>query len=292
MTFDQLKYFIAVVEENTFFDAAETLHISQSSLSKQIMKLEKELDITLLDRSRRSCSLTEAGQFFYQEALQLTKQYRQTLFGLKCFRENRDSELRIGTLPILSHYRLIPLIKKYSEIHRQIHLEIDEVEEVELINGFNAGKYDLIIAREPLLRQCSCETCILVHDELTAVLPSSHRYAHSSSVSLPELACEDFLLMNRYTSVFHLCMEEFKKYGISANIIRNARAESIIGAVAANEGISLLPMSNFEVFRHQNVAALPLAPPVQLPVAAAMKKNGSSARAAKEFISYLCKNIE
>ncbi|HJA43198.1 MAG TPA: LysR family transcriptional regulator, partial [Candidatus Dorea stercoravium] len=56
MTFDQIRYFIAVMESNTFFEAAEKLHITQSTLSKQIMKLEKELDVRLLDRSRRRAS--------------------------------------------------------------------------------------------------------------------------------------------------------------------------------------------------------------------------------------------
>ena len=53
MTFDQIQYFIAIAECNTYFDAAEELNISQSALSKQIIKLEKELGVTLLDRSRR-----------------------------------------------------------------------------------------------------------------------------------------------------------------------------------------------------------------------------------------------
>ena len=44
MTLEQIDYFICTVQSRTFFDAAETMHISQSSLSKQIMKLEKELE--------------------------------------------------------------------------------------------------------------------------------------------------------------------------------------------------------------------------------------------------------
>ena len=61
MTFEQLTYFIAVVENDTYFDAAYQVNISQSSLSKQIMKLENELDMALFDRSSRSATLTEAG---------------------------------------------------------------------------------------------------------------------------------------------------------------------------------------------------------------------------------------
>ena len=71
MTFEQLSYFIAIVENDTFFDAACEMNISQSSLSKQIMKLEKELDLTLFDRTTRSATLTQAGEFFYNESKQL-----------------------------------------------------------------------------------------------------------------------------------------------------------------------------------------------------------------------------
>ncbi|MFR2692357.1 MAG: LysR family transcriptional regulator [Enterocloster bolteae] len=70
-------------------DAAETLHISQSALSKQIVKLEKELDIQLWDRSRRSAVLTEAGHMFYEEALNLSKEYRRTLFRISEFKEKQ-----------------------------------------------------------------------------------------------------------------------------------------------------------------------------------------------------------
>ena len=56
--------------------------------------------------------------------------------------------------------------------------------------------------------------------------------------------------MNPYTSIYKLCINKLKENNIDANIIRTARTESIIGSVAINEGISLLPKSNFEVF-HQ-----------------------------------------
>ena len=69
MTFEQLQCFIASVEEKTFLDAAHSLYISQSSLSKQIMKLEQELGVMLWDRSRRKAGLTEAGTFFTRTPL-------------------------------------------------------------------------------------------------------------------------------------------------------------------------------------------------------------------------------
>ena len=85
MTFEQLECFIYAVQENTFFDAAEALHITQSSLSKQIKKMEQELGIQLFDRSKRSAVLTQAGEFFYPEAQKLSLQYQQTIAKMKDF---------------------------------------------------------------------------------------------------------------------------------------------------------------------------------------------------------------
>ena len=97
MTFDQIRYFIAVMESNTFFEAAEKLHITQSTLSKQIMKLEKELDVRLLDRSRRRASVTEAGKLFYQDCLRLSDGYENMLGHLAPYRHRGEQVLCLGS---------------------------------------------------------------------------------------------------------------------------------------------------------------------------------------------------
>ena len=79
MTLEQIDCFICAAQSRIFFDAAETMHISQSALSKQIMKLEKELELTLWDRSKRTAVLTPAGEFFYKEALKISRQYHRSM---------------------------------------------------------------------------------------------------------------------------------------------------------------------------------------------------------------------
>ena len=68
MEFRHLRYFVAVVEEQSFTKAAERLYIAQPPLSRQIQNLEEELGLALLERGSRPVKATEAGLFFYQHA--------------------------------------------------------------------------------------------------------------------------------------------------------------------------------------------------------------------------------
>ena len=114
MTLEQIDYFICAAQSRTFFDAAEAMHISQSALSKQIMKLEKELDLVLWDRSKRSAVLTPAGELFYKQALKVSRQYHRSLEVISHFKNSESRTLHIGTLPFLSQYHLTSKIHHFS----------------------------------------------------------------------------------------------------------------------------------------------------------------------------------
>lgn len=284
MTFEQIRCFIAAVEHTTFFNAAESLNLSQSALSKQIIKLEKELDIRLFDRSRRNAVLTEAGREFYRHALTLDSQYGTMRKKMDTFRESCQWNLHVGTLPFLTQYQLTEKLKAFRETHPEICLTLSEVEEHDLMDGLNRETFDLVFARNALA-DASVHRCYpLAEDELTAVLPADHCLAQKSSVTLTELAGEDFLLMNPYTSIYQQCMELFQKAQITPHILRTGRAETIISAVSVKEGISLLGKSNFEVFSYHDLSLVPLDPPVLLPVSVIRLASHPMTQAMRTFI--------
>ena len=287
MNFEQLTYFIAIVENDTYFNAAEYLHMSQSNLSKQIIKLENELAIDLFDRSYRSAVLTDAGRLFYNDALQLIDQYHKVLQHIDDYKKSNEQNLHIGTLPIQTQYNLTSIFNRFKNQNPNIHISIDEVEEYDLIIGLNQHKYDIIIARENMINSKQYDTYPIAEDELVVVLPSSHKLAAHSTLDFNLLSGENFILMNPYTSIYKLCMQQIKKYNIDANIVGTARTESIIGAVSFNEGISLLPKSNFEIFNHKNVVNIPFTNPIRLSVVIAKKNTRVTTPALKKLIEFI-----
>ncbi|HEP1570968.1 TPA: LysR family transcriptional regulator [Streptococcus suis] len=73
-----LTYFIAIVQTGSISNAAQALHITQPTLSRQIKELEKELDTILFYRGSREIQLTEAGQYLYNRALEITSLVKKT----------------------------------------------------------------------------------------------------------------------------------------------------------------------------------------------------------------------
>lgn len=287
MTFEQLQYFISIVEHNTFFNAAEDLHISQSALSKQIMRLEKELDLKLFDRSRRKAALTEAGTAFYPEAVSLYQCYQKMLSHMNSYKSGPDT-LSIGTLPILTQYGLTYLFRQFENEHPDLQVVLEEVEEPDLLRGLSDGRYDMAVARDHMISGHKYETCQIAEDELSVVLPEDHPLAlRRGPVTLQDLSGEPLILMNPYTSIYQLCMQLFEKENIQPHIVRTARTESILSAVSIKEGISLLPRSNFKIFHYENITLLPLNPAVTLPVVLAMEKEKKSSKSVSLFLSFL-----
>ena len=291
MTFEQLEYFLAAARAETFFDAAESLHITQSALSKQIMKLEKELNVRLFDRSRRSAVLTDAGREFLKEAGDLFHRYRAMRKRMQAFEDVSERTLRIGTLPFLSQYGPTGLFKDFSAAHPEIRLLLEEVEEIDLLSGFSSGRYDLIIARSHMCDESHFRFLLLDEDRLAAMLPAGHPLAWRKSVSLSDLAGEPFLLMHPYTSLYQLCMKLFHDAGITPHVLRTARLESIISAVALGEGVSLFAEKNFNLFRHESVVSVPIVPSPTLSVGV-IYKDGEVSAEGERFLESLKQRVD
>lgn len=101
MEIKQVQYFLAIVETGSFSAAADNLYISQSSLSKQIIALEKSLDVQLFDRSKRKVSLTEAGIVFEKHAHTFNELYKSMLVDVGEFRKT-SPEISIAAIPVIA----------------------------------------------------------------------------------------------------------------------------------------------------------------------------------------------
>ncbi|WP_202742964.1 LysR family transcriptional regulator [Acinetobacter calcoaceticus] len=126
---DQLRamgVFACVVEKSSFSGAARELGITTSAVSQQIRSLEHEMDVTLLHRSTRKLSLTEAGQAFFSSCQEMLAAAERGKIRINELRDDLIGDLRIATTPDLAVQHLIPALSHWMSAHRglSVHFEV------------------------------------------------------------------------------------------------------------------------------------------------------------------------
>jgi DNA-binding transcriptional LysR family regulator len=192
--FRQFRYFIAVAEELHFGRAAERLHIAQSGLSQQILKLERSVGVVLLRRDRRGVELTEAGRVFLEHARQAVELADRAMASPLLAERGKTGILRVGTpilgIPVVAEELLREFGARFSEVEIEIHPGLDP----ELVEAVSTHSLDVVIVLYPFKSvEPPPRYQQLSAFELLALVPQEHRLAAFDPVPRPELLKEPFL---------------------------------------------------------------------------------------------------
>lgn len=198
---DQLRamgVFACVVEKSSFSGAARNLGITTSAVSQQIRSLEQEMDVTLLHRSTRKLSLTEAGQAFFHSCQEMLAAAERGKIRINELRDDLIGDLRIATTPELGAFHVIPALSHWMSAHRglSVHFEADH-RYIDLIEG----RIDIAIRMSQRIDDQSLNAIPMAR--VDQVLVASPSYLNQSApISRPEdLANHDLIpinLMNGY----------------------------------------------------------------------------------------------
>lgn len=146
----QLQYAILLSETLNFSQVADSLGISQPSLSKQILALEAELGIKLFDRNHSPMTVTPAGEFFLQEARELLYKEDQLYKGLDRFKSGENGQLVIGVSPFRSLYLMPTIVQKVKEKYPGVRVVLHEASAAQLRKDAVDGKYDFALLNLPV----------------------------------------------------------------------------------------------------------------------------------------------
>lgn len=119
-----LRYFIEVAREQNITAAADRLFITQSTLSKQLMELEKELGKKLLVRGKRKTTLTEDGMFLFRRALEIVELADKTEGAFKGTDEAVAGDIFIGCGETEGMQAIIEAMKQLNAAHSDIHFHL------------------------------------------------------------------------------------------------------------------------------------------------------------------------
>ena len=281
-----VNYFLAVAEFGSFSAAADHLYISQSSLSKQIMALEKELGVTLFDRSKRSIALTEAGKTFRKHAYQINEEYKVMLTNLKEYK--RAPSLSIVAIPVIAQYGITSYVAQFQSAYPNIQLVMEEREASTILPALSAHQFDLAFIRNNYLDKKQYELLEVNGDKFVVALSTKHRLAARISISLPELANENFIMFDKGTIVHELAVDACRKAGFEPrNFYASLRVESILGLVASQSGAALIMEKIFQYHKHPDVIAIPLVETIESKIVLAYPKDKKLSAQANNFWEFI-----
>ena len=149
MNSKQLRYAIELSKHLNFSYVAEKHKISQPALSKHIINLEKELGVTLFDRSKSPITLTAAGEYFINNAEHLLLKEEQLCNSMEQFRSGKSGSLSIGISPFRSLYLIPHLAARINEKYPDVKIRLHEYSSDILRKMALDGAFDFTILNLP-----------------------------------------------------------------------------------------------------------------------------------------------
>jgi len=189
----QLQYFIAVARLEHMTEAARSLHVTQSSLSKTIQRLEEDLGVPLFDRTGRNLRLNECGMRFLHRAERALLELEQ---GKQEIRDLSHLEPSLLELAVNTASTLPNILREFRKKMPNIQFHVQMLTTEEMVNLLHRGEVDFCLSSPPIQGE-DVESQIVHIDKILVAVPKAHRLANRTSVTLLELKEEWFVGVKR-----------------------------------------------------------------------------------------------
>lgn len=247
----QLRYFVAVAEENHFGRAAARLHMTQPPLSQAIQSLEAALGTPLFSRTRRSIMLTPAGAALLPEAQRLLQQAAALPDLARRAASGESGLLSLSFVSTADYSLLPPLLREFRERYPQAQIDLREATSDVQIDDLMQGRIDagLLIPPLPDKAKTELDYLTILSEPLILAMPQDMKNMKGlkkrgvSLTSLPDMPL--IVFPRRISPAFHdAILATFRDAGITPHIGQEAiQMQTIVGLVSAGMGIALVPQS-------------------------------------------------
>lgn len=288
MELQQLRYVVAVARTGNFSRAAEQCHVSQPSLSQQILKLEDELGERLFERMKRVAKLTPHGEAFLRHAIQILHEVDAARREAAEAKDTMRGVLTVGVLPTIAPYLLPETMARFTGKYPGVEIVVQEDTTARLLKHSLAYEIDFALVSPPI-KEGGLSVRYLFSEELLLALPARHPLARRSSINLKDIAAEKLIVMKEGhclgDQVLDFCERPDWQPQIS---FRSAQLETIQALVSAGLGLSLIPAMAARNDGKRLPVYRPFHPPKpQRDIVVVWPKQRAPSRAANEFLRML-----
>lgn len=294
MNFNQLRYFVSIVKHGSFWSAALEEYISQSSLSKQIKALETELGVVLFNRTGNKITLTEAGQCFYDYALQLLETKNEMHQELMAFEDTPIEEVKFASIPIVSSYKISTLLSEFQKVNKNrrqvVNYNILEEEQKDVLMLLKNDKVDFAFVRDGFDQLPEYEHRLFMTDEIGLICSQESELAQLQEFDFSMLRDEKIILISPKSEIYRILMEKLRKVNKECNVAATmTRHRNVFSMVANNVGITFFTKRMLEEGHSiEGLKYVPLTMPIYSNVYIVKRKEKTLNATTEKFWKFLC----
>ena len=271
MDIRQLKYFVAIAEEEQITRAAKKLHLAQPHLSRQLKLLEEELGVSLVERGNKKISLTEAGKLLKKKAEQIIELTDSTVNEIYDFNKGLFGTIKIGTV---SSSGTSILNNKMMDF--------------KILDLLNTGIIEIGIVRTPF-DLTNYNSIGLPVEPMIAVMSSDLAWESKPIIGLNQLNNKPLIIYRRFEElILQLCRQENFEPRF---ICKNDDARTTLLWAETGLGIGIVPRSAIDLVKSQNLSYKEISNPLlHTQILGIWLKNRDLSPAAYNFLRFFEKN--
>jgi len=286
MEIRQLRYLVALADEQHFTRAAAREHIAQPALSQQIRRLEQEVGLALVERTTRRVTVTEAGQTLVARARRILSELDAAKAEMQALAGVRTGHVMLGTMHTMGPVDVSHALAVFHQRHPGVELTVREQSSEELAEMLRDDVLDLaFLSVTDRMESHGLGLRQLVSEELVVVLPAAHRLAGQGTLRMAELAGEHFISYREGARLRELLTFAAHHAGFEPQIkLESNESERIKRLVARDMGVAILPRSDAERPGTEVAVAMLTDPSLRRDITLACRDGRRLAPAAAEFL--------
>ncbi len=239
----QIDYVIALNKTGSFSEAADLCHVTQSTLSTMIKKLENQFDYILFDRKSKPIRLTKEGELLISQFKNIHHQYEKLEELVQETKDEIHGNLSIGIIPTLAPFLLPLFLDRLVSNYQKINFYIYEITTSEIITRLKSKELDIGILSIPITDKDLDQKTLFTEEFL--LYDASGKYKPNKTFKIEDIDLSRLWLLEESHCLTHqinqICHLK-KKRSISNNLVYNSGSIiSLLELVNINKGLTLLP---------------------------------------------------